>query len=83
MIASVRVRYGTILYHKMVPYRTERYGIVLCTVPARDRFDLFIYYNSPMVDRGCRPLLAAYHRYPYQQSTQLAAVLPVPTITYY
>jgi hypothetical protein len=71
----VPVPYRTVLYQKMVPYRTVRYG-------SRFFFFFFFPYNLPAVDRGRRPLLAAYHRCPHLQSTQLpvVAALPEPTI---
>ena len=68
------MRDGTVRY-RMVRYM---YG----TVPVRD---FFFSYNLPAVDRGRRPLLAAYHRCPHLQSTQLpvVAALPEPTIPCY
>ncbi len=50
------------------------------------RYEIFFFsYNLPAVDRGRRPLLAAYHRCPHLQSTQLpvVAALPEPIIPCY
>jgi hypothetical protein len=85
-ISPGTVWYRTVLYQKMVPYGTVWYDT--CTVPYGTRFFFFYYffcYNLPAVDRGRRPLLAAYHRCPHLQSTQLpvVAALPEPTIPCY
>jgi hypothetical protein len=79
----------------MVPYRTVpedgtvRYSMVRYLY-GTVRYEIFFFfyffcYNLPAVDRGRRPLLAAYHRCPHLQSTQLpvVAALPEPTIPCY
>jgi hypothetical protein len=52
------------------------------TVSVRDFFKSH-FYNLPVVDRGCRPLLSAHHRCPHLQSTHLATALPAQTIPRY
>ena len=85
MIASVRVQYGSTVRYRTVPEDgTVRYSMVRYLY-GTGRYLFFFSYNLPVVDRGRRPLLAAYHRCLHLQSTQLpvVAALPEPTIPCY
>ena len=85
-IALVRVTYSTvhgyctIRWYRTVHYRTVPYGTRYFVYEYV--FTIFQRWYTP-VDRGCRPLLVAYHRCPHLQTTRLVTNLPAPTILFY